>query len=128
MKAVMMLGAMAVLVPPIGAAQEPPPVVEQRQPMAVAQTPEQHFERARAYREKAAAFRQEAALHRRMFANYESRNGLPALKVKTGVEAPWVAKMRKHCDALIKAADAHAVEAERFAEFHTMRGKEMQGE
>jgi hypothetical protein len=125
--ALMMFGAMAVLVPSIGAAQETP-VVEQRQTIAVPQTPEQHFERARAYRDKAVALRQEAALHRRMFADYESRIGVPALKAKTGVDSPWVAKMRKHCDALIKAADAHAVEAERFAEFHTMRGKEMQGE
>jgi hypothetical protein len=125
--ALMMFGAMAVLVPSVAAPQETPGV-EQRQSMGVPQTPEEHFGRAQAYRDKAVAYRQEAALHRRMFANYESRSGVPAMKAKTGVDAPWVAKMRRHCDALIKTADAHAVEAERFAEFHTMRGKEMQGE
>lgn len=123
-----MFGATAMLVPSMVAAGETQAVEQQPQAIVVAQTPEQHFERARGYREKAVAFRQEAALHRRMFATYESRNGVPAMKAKTGLESPWVAKMRKHCDALIKAADAHAVEAERFAEFHTMRGKEMQGE
>lgn len=95
--------------------------------MRVPQTPEEHFARAASYADKAAAYRQEAAAHRKMFADYEKSGSNPSLQSKMGRELPWVAKMRKHCDSYMKEAERLAAEADRLAEFHRMRGAEMQG-
>lgn len=93
----------------------------------VPQTAEEHLARAGSYREKAAQYRREAEAHRKMFADYDKRQGSPALRSKLGREEPWIAKMRQHCDSYIKEAEKMAAEAERFAEFHRMRGEEMRG-
>lgn len=93
----------------------------------VPQTAQEHFARASSYLEKAAQYRAEAETHRKMFADYKKKQGSPALQNKMGREEPWVAKMRQHCETFIKAAENLAAEAERFAEFHRMRGEEMQG-
>ena len=79
------------------------------------------------YAAKAGAYRQEAAAHRKMFADYESSGSNFAIQSKMGRELPWVAKMRNHCDSYVKEAERLAAEADRFAEFHRMRGSEMQG-
>ena len=100
---------------------------EQTQALDVPKTPEEHLARAAEYDKKAAAFRQDAAMHRKMFAEYEKSQGSPSLQSKTGRELPWIAKMRKHCDAYIQAADKLAAEAQSFAEFHRMRAAEMKG-
>jgi len=97
------------------------------QAVAVPQTPDEHFARAKAYEDKAATYRQEATMHRRMLADYDKAHGNPALETKTGKELPWVGKMRKHCESYIKEAERMAGEATRFAEFHRMRGEEMRG-
>ena len=94
----------------------------------VPQTADEHTARAAWYREKAASYRQEAELHRRMFADYDKKEGSAALRSKSGRELPWVAKMRKHCESYMKEADRMAAEADRFAEFHRMRAEEMQGQ
>jgi hypothetical protein len=90
----------------------------------IPQKPEEHFALEASYRAKAAAYRAEAEEHRKMFADYERREGSPLLKVKTGWEEPWVKKMRKHCDGYIKEATRLAAEADSFAAFHRMRGME----
>ena len=95
--------------------------------MGVPQSPEEHFARAASYTEKAAAYRQEVAAHRKMLSDYENSGANPMFKSKSGTELPWVAKMRSHCDSYIKQAALLAAEADRFAEFHRMRGAEMQG-
>ena len=100
---------------------------KQSDEMRVPQSPEEHFARAASYTEKAAAYRQEAAAHRKMFADYEKSGANPSLQTKMGRELPWVAKMRNHCDSYIKQAERLAAEADGFAEFHRMRGAEMQG-
>ena len=97
------------------------------QAVAVPQTPDEHFARAKAYEDKAATYRKEATMHRKMLADYDKTHGNPALETKTGKELPWVAKMRKHCDRYTKEAERMASEAARFAEFHRMRGEEMRG-
>lgn len=93
----------------------------------VPHTAEEHLARAASYREKAAQFRGEAEAHRKMFAEYDRKQGSPAMKSKMGREEPWIATMRQHCDAYIRQADKMAAEAEQFAEFHRMRGEEMRG-
>lgn len=95
--------------------------------MSVPETPEQHAARASAYKERAAAYRQEAETHRKMLADYVRTNGNPALQNKTGRELPWVANMRKHCQAYMKEAEKMAAQAEQFAEFHRMLGEEAKG-
>lgn len=118
MGAGLMAGAFAV---PQGVAA----VAQQQGPAAgVPQTPEEHFALAESYRAKAASYRAEAEEHRKMFADYERRTASPLLKVKTGWEEPWIKKMRKHCDGYIKEATRLAAEADSFAAFHRMRGKE----
>ena len=93
----------------------------------VPRTAEEHLARAASYREKAAQLRREAEAHRKMFVEYDKKQGSPALKSKMGREEPWIAKMRQHCDSYINEAEKMASEAERFAEFHRMRGEEMRG-
>jgi hypothetical protein len=92
--------------------------------MSVPETLEQHAARAAAYKARAAAYRQEADTHRKMLTDYTRTNGNPALQNKTGRELPWVASMRKHCQAYVKAAEKMAAEADQFAEFHRMLGEE----
>lgn len=101
--------------------------VTQAAMQGVPQTAEEHLARARSYREKAAQYRAEAQTHRKMFADYDKKQGSAALRNKMGREEPWIAKMRQHCERLMKAAENLAAEADRFAEFHRMRGEEMQG-
>jgi len=96
------------------------------QQSGVPQTAEEHLARATMYKEKAAAARREAEEHRKMLADYKARQS-PALETKLGQAPPWVKKMRQHCERYIKAAEALAVEADQFAEFHRMRGEEMRG-
>lgn len=100
---------------------------EAPRPMSVPETPEQHAARAAAYKQKAAEYRQEAETHRKMLADYVRTNGNPALQNKTGRELPWVANMRKHCQAYVKQAERMAAQAEQSAEFHRMLGEEVRG-
>ena len=102
--------------------------IRQGEALGVPQTAEEHFARAASYKEKVASYREEAATHRKMFADYDRRQGNPALRNKAGRELPWIAAMRGHCDSYIKEAERRATEAGRFAEFHRMRGEEMQGQ
>lgn len=101
-------------------------VEEQQMAVATPQTAQEHLARAATYKEKAAQSRKEAEEHRKMFADYDKKQGSPLLKSKMGRDEPWVAKMRQHCNTYIKAAETMAAEAERFAEFHRMRAEEMQ--
>ena len=95
--------------------------------VGVPHTAEEHLARAASYREKAAQYRSEAETHRKMFVDYDKKQGSPALKNKMGRDEPWVAKMRQHCESYIREAEKMASEAEQFAEFHRMRGEEMRG-
>lgn len=90
-------------------------------------TPDEHLSRAAVYDQNAAGYRDEAATHRKMFSDYEKKQSSPTVQNRLGREAPWVTKMRKHCDAYIVQADKMAAEAARFAQFHRMRAAEMKG-
>ena len=92
----------------------------------VPQTVEDHLALVERYKRKAAEYRKEASEHRTMLDVY--RRDASIFPNKSGREYPWFAKLRRHCEDYISRADALAAEAERFAEFHRMRAKELQGE
>ena len=88
-------------------------------------TPEEHFALAKKYQEQADAARKQAAEHRAMAE--AAKNSTANAHIKHGQKDPRVAKMEKHCAALVTAADKLAEENQKAAEFHTLRGKELQG-
>ena len=89
-------------------------------------TPEDHFALAKGYGDKAAAYRKEASDHKKMAAAY--RNSPANAPAKSRGSNPTVEKMEKHCAAIIKKAEELAVENEKAADFHNLRGKELQGQ
>jgi hypothetical protein len=98
--------------------------VSQAQEIQVPTTSEDHLALAKTYQEKAALYRKEAAYHRQMFEAY--KKSVPTAGKAPG-QNPWVLKMQKHCQMLTKDADKLASDAEKAAEFHTLRAKELQG-
>jgi hypothetical protein len=112
---------------PAPVAPQTPAAAAPSSPMSVPETPDQHAVRAAGYKQRAAAYRQEAQAHRKMLGDYVRKNGNPALQSKTGRELPWVANMRKHCEAYVKQAEKMAAEADQFAEFHRLLGEEAKG-
>jgi hypothetical protein len=89
------------------------------------QTPEQHLARATEYDKKAKAAREEADAHRTMLTDFKKQDA--AIQSKHGAELPWVGKMRAHCEAYIRDADAVTKDAEEFAKYHRMRAEELRG-
>lgn len=83
-----------------------------------------HLALAKTYQEKAATYRKEAAEHRAMADAYKKTVPGPT---KTGGENPWAKKMEMHCRAIATDADKLATDAQKAAEFHTLRAKELQG-
>lgn len=100
---------------------------------AVAQAPQakvpttvdDHLALAKTYQEKAATYRNEARYHRDMLEEYKKT---VATSVKAPGPNPWVVKMQKHCQMLAKDADKLAADAEKAAEYHALRAKELQGQ
>jgi hypothetical protein len=89
-------------------------------------TAEDHFALAKQYEEQATTYRKQAQEHRDMAeafrkANLGPRKGWDSTKNKK-VEA-----MDKHCDDIAKAEDNLASQDQKAAEYHTFRGKELQG-
>lgn len=91
----------------------------------VPSTPEDHFALAKQYKEKADGYRKEAADHRAMAEAY--KNSAVNGQEKRGQKNPWVVKMEKHCGQIAATADKLAVENDKAADYHTLRGKELQG-
>ena len=82
-----------------------------------------HTALAKQYTEKAAAYKAEADSHRKMAEAYKK-------SVATTPKAPpnpWVTKMEKHCQALAKDFDKLAADAQKAADYHTLRAKELEG-
>lgn len=88
------------------------------------ETAEEHLAKAESYKKQAAEYRAVAEEHRQMKKDY-------AKKIyqhpKDRIENPWLKKMRIHCDKFIVDAEALASEANKMAEYHTLRAKELQG-
>lgn len=91
----------------------------------IPQTTAEHDAVAKQYKDQAAQYKKVADDHRAMAAAYKKTIAMP--ESKTGVKNPWLAKMEKHCAMLAKDADKLAADTEKAAEYHTLRGKELQG-
>jgi len=86
-------------------------------------TTAEHENLAKQYQEQATQFKKVADDHRAMAAAY----GKAHPDSKGGVKNPWNVKMQKHCMMLAKDADKVATNAQKAADFHTARGKEVEG-
>jgi hypothetical protein len=86
------------------------------------QTAADHETQAKGFREQAAMFKQGAQTHRQMAAAYARQHPDPK-----GVKNPWNEKMSKHSEGLAKDYERLAADADKAAEFHAMRAKELQG-
>ena len=91
----------------------------------IPQTTAEHEAMAKQYKDQAAQYKKVAADHRAMAEAYKKSVAMP--EMKGGQKNPWVAKMEKHCGILAKDAEKLAADAEKAADFHTMRAKELQG-
>lgn len=97
-------------------------------PVATAQevslptTAAEHETLAKKYRDEAAGHRKSAAEHKKMADAYAKSHYAP----KTG-ENPWTVKMQKHCALLVQDYEKLATDAEKMADFHSARAKELAG-
>jgi len=96
------------------------PSLAQEATPSAPQTPEEHRARAKVYREEAVKYRKAAGEHRQMAAAYAK--GHPDFK--GGTKNPWNTQMQQHCTTLAKDYDKLATDADKAAEFHTLRASE----
>lgn len=89
----------------------------------VPETTADHEALAKQYKEQSVQFKKVADDHRAMAAAYAKAHP----DGKGGAKNPFNTKMQKHCTALAKDADKLAADAEKSADYHTLRGKELQG-
>jgi outer membrane lipoprotein-sorting protein len=82
----------------------------------------EHQARANTYKEQAAQYRKAAEEHKQMAAEYAKKN--PDMKTQKN---PSNEKMQKHCMMLAKDYEKLAADADKAAEYHEMRAKEMEG-
>jgi hypothetical protein len=92
----------------------------------VPSTPEEHFVLTKQYRQKAETYRKEAKDHQEMAAAYKN-SAANAHEKGHGQKNPFVVKMEKHCGLIAAKAEALAKENEKAADYHELRGKELQG-
>lgn len=95
----------------------------QAQEVKVPATAQDHLDLAKVYEDKVATYRKEVDFHKKMFESYQ-RQASPTGKAGPN---PWVTKMKKHCQMLIKDAEKLVKDAETSAEFHKLRAKELEG-
>jgi hypothetical protein len=86
-------------------------------------TTAEHDALAKQYQEQAVQYKKIADEHKAMAAAY----GKAHPDSKGGVKNSWNIKMEKHCQALAKDADKLAADAEKAADYHMARGKELEG-
>ena len=91
--------------------------------MKLPMTAAEHEAMAKSYKEQAAQYKKVADDHRAMAEAYKKAHP----DAKGGAKNPFNEKMQKHCAALAKDADKLAADAEKAADYHTMRAKELQG-
>lgn len=90
----------------------------------VPQTVADHETLAQKYKSEASGYRKTAEEHKQMAEAYARKHPDDA---KRNVKNPWNIKMQKHCMGIAQDAEKLAIEAEKAAEYHTLRGKELQG-
>ena len=83
----------------------------------------EHEALAKQYKEEATQFKKVADDHRAMAAAYA------AAHQPTNGPTPntGAVKMKKHCEAIAKDADKLSTDAEKAADYHTLRAKELKG-
>ncbi len=91
----------------------------------IPETASDHLAMAQSYREKVKTYLQEVDTHQQMLEAYKKR---VMVNPKAPMENPWLKKMRKHCQGYITDARRLAAEAQKFADYHELRGKELQGQ
>ena len=89
----------------------------------IPETAAEHDVLAKQYKDQAVQYKKVADEHRDMAAAY----GKAHPDTKGGVKNGFNEKMQKHCAMLAKDADRMAADADKASDFHTMRGKELQG-
>jgi hypothetical protein len=88
-------------------------------------TAAEHQAMAKQYRDQAAQYKKVAAEHKDMLEAYKKQLAMPVSK--GGQKSPLLEKMEKHCDTLAKDAEKLAADADKAADFHELRAKELQG-
>jgi hypothetical protein len=91
----------------------------------IPQTTAEHEALAKSYKDQAAQYKKVGDDHRAMAEAYKKSIAMPVSK--GGVKNPGLVKMEKHCAMLAKDADKLAADAEKAADYHTLRAKELQG-
>ena len=81
-----------------------------------------HEAMAKSYKDQAATYRKTSEDHKKMAIEYK-KTLAPAVK---GEPNPWGTKMSKHCMVLSKDAEKMAVDADKAADYHTFRARELQ--
>ena len=89
----------------------------------IPQTVADHEALAKSYKDKATEYRKSAAEHKQMAAEYARQHPDP----KGSPTGTWSAKMTKHCQMLANDFEKLATDAEKAADYHSLRAKEMQG-
>ena len=101
-------------------------------PVAMADAPKvpttvaDHEALAKQYKDIVAQNKKIADEHRAM-ADAAKKSTLSSHAAAHGQKDPNTEKMVKHCNAIASAADKLAAEAQKAADYHEMRGKELQG-
>lgn len=90
----------------------------------IPQTAAEHEALVKFYREHAAEYRKVAVDHKAMAEAYKKSS---APDPKGGGRNPWVVKMENHCQALARDAEKLAADADKAADYHVRRAKELQG-
>lgn len=89
----------------------------------VPETTADHEALAKTYQAKASSYRQEVAWHRSMADGYAKKYPTS----KGGIKDARAVNMQKHCEQMVKTAEKLATEAEKAADYHNLRAKELQG-
>ena len=97
----------------------------QNQAVRVPQSAKDHQELAALYERVAVQDREEAGRVRKSLQAELARAAL--VPNKTGIEFPWVTRIKRNAQSKISAADQRANEAERAAEYHRARANEIEG-
>jgi len=88
----------------------------------IPQTVAEHEALSKSYKEQAVQYRKSETEHKQMAVHTKEHPDF-----KGGTKNPWAEKMTKHCEALAKDFEKLAIDAEKAADYHLLRAKELQG-
>lgn len=108
---------------PLASAVEAP--VPDAAQVRIPQSPQDHVDLADLYDKQAFYQRTKARALRRSWAARIQRDSV--FPNKSGTEFPWVTRLKRQAQAEISRADALVAEAERSADYHRMRARELEG-